>query len=41
MKHGDRVSYSMPGEPLNIVLYGGSGQTTCFIDSIVEGAPSE
>ena len=40
MKHGDRVSYSMPGEPLNIVLYGGSGQTTCFIDSIVEGAPA-
>ncbi len=40
MKHGDRVSYSMPGEPLNISLYGGSGQSTCFIDSISEGAPS-
>jgi hypothetical protein len=40
MKHGDRVSYSMPGEPLDIQLYGGSGQTTCFIDTIVEGAPA-
>jgi hypothetical protein len=40
IKHGDRVSYSMPGEPLNISLYGGSGQTTCFIDSVSEGAPS-
>jgi len=41
MKHGDRVSYSMPGEPLNIALYGDVGQSTCFIDTIVEGAPSE
>lgn len=40
LKRGDRVSYSMPGEPLNIRLFGDSGQSTCFIDSITEGAPS-
>ena len=41
LRRGDRVSYSMPGEPLNIRLYGGSGQSTCFIDRVTEGAPSE
>ncbi len=40
LRRGDRVSYSMPGQPLNIQLYGGSGQSTCFIGSITEGAPS-
>jgi len=40
LRRGDRVSYSMPGQPLNIQLYGGSGQSTCFIASVTEGAPS-
>jgi hypothetical protein len=40
LRRGDRVSYSMPGEPLNISLRGASGQSTCFIASVTEGAPS-
>jgi hypothetical protein len=41
LRRGDRVSYSMPGEPLNISLYGSSGQSTCFIESVSEGIPAE
>jgi hypothetical protein len=40
IRRGDRVSYSMPGEPLNITMRGDSGQTTCFIKNVTEGAPS-
>ena len=41
LRHGDRVSYSMPGEPLNIALFGDVGQSTCVIDRVTEGAPPE
>jgi len=40
LRRGDRVSYSMPGEPLNISFHGSSGQSTCFVGSVTEGAPS-
>jgi len=40
LRRGDRVSYSMPGEPLNISIFGSSGQSTCFVGSVTAGAPS-
>jgi hypothetical protein len=41
LKRGDRVDYSLPGEPLNYSLHGAGPGLTCFIGSIEEGAPSD
>ncbi len=41
LRRGDRVGYNLPGEPLNLAVRGVVNENFCFIDSIVEGAPSE
>ena len=41
LRQGDRVGYNLPGEPLTLRVRGEVNENFCFIDSIVEGAPSE